>query len=288
MTTEENLAIARARHDHAAVTVITSSASVSGFGIKEVIEYFELLRFLIARDLKSRYRPTSLGRLWIFLRPVLEMCTYVIIFGYVLGVRSTHIPYPLHIYSGLVVWIMFTSVVSTSSTSLASNRHLMSKVYFPRLIVPLVTMGLALLDLLVAGSLLLVLMVLYRVAPGLPILALPVFVLLLTLFTLGVGLNVAAYSVDTADIGIALPVMLRIFMYASPITYPSDLVPEQFRALYLLNPFATLLEGLRWSLFGTPLPGYQHLALAALLTALLLHTGLLRFRNTERRLVDFL
>lgn len=277
------------RHDHGtSMTIITSSEGAAGFGLREVLEYFELLRFMIARDLKSRYRPTTLGRLWIFLRPILEMCTYVIIFGYVLGVRTTHIPYPLHIYSGLVFWIMFSGVVSAGSSCLSSNRHLMSKVYFPRLIVPLVTLGLALMDLLVAGSLLLLLMVVYRIAPGLPILALPLFILLLTALTLGVGLIVAAYSVDAADIAIALPVMLRILMYASPITYPVDLVPARFRDLYLLNPLTTILEGFRWSLVGTPLPSAEHLALATLATGMLLYYGLIRFRNTERRLVDFL
>lgn len=272
----------------ASVTIITSSEGVAGFGLREVLEYFELLRFMIARDLKSRYRPTNLGRMWIFLRPILEMCTYIVIFGYVLGVRTTHVPYPLHIYSGLVFWIMFSSVVSASSTSLASNRHLMSKVYFPRLIVPLVTLGLALMDLLVAGSLLFLLMVVYRITPALPILALPLFILLLTMLTLGVGLAIAAHSVDSADIGIALPVVLRILMYASPITYPIELVPADFRDLYLLNPFATILEGFRWSLLGTPLPSVGHLVLATLVTGLLLYNGLLRFRQTERRLVDFL
>lgn len=276
-------------HDHqTSVTIITSSKGATGFGLPEVWEHFELLRFMISRDLKSRYRPTNLGRMWIFLRPILEMCTYIAIFGYVLGVRTTHIPYPLHIYSGLVFWIMFSSVVSASSTCLASNRHLMSKVYFPRLIVPLVTLGLGLMDLLVAGSLLLLLMVVYRIAPGLPILALPLFILLLTMLTLGAGLTVAAYSVDSADIGIALPVALRILMYASPITYPTDLVPAQFRDLYLLNPLATILEGFRWSLLGTPLPSMGHLALATLATGVFLFVGLNRFRNTERRLLDFL
>jgi lipopolysaccharide transport system permease protein len=271
-----------------AEVVIEPTRSTLRASIRDVLAYSALLRFLISRDLKSRYRPTNLGRLWIFLRPLMEMLTYVVIFGYVLGVRSTHLPYPLHIYSGLVVWILFSGVVSASTTSLASNRHLMSKVYFPRLIVPLVTLGLAVMDFLVAGSLLLLMMVVYGVLPAVQVLMLPLFLLLLVALTFGVGLIVAATSVDTADIGIALPVALRILMYASPVTYPLELVPTAFRSFYLANPLAAILEGVRWSLFGTPWPGTWPLLAATGGAFAVLLFGLSRFRATERRLVDFL
>lgn len=247
-----------------------------------------LFQYLVGRDLKGRYRGMSLGWAWIILRPLLEMLTYLLVFGYIIGLRTADIPYPLHIYSGLVAWLFFSGCVVAAASSLGSNRGLMSKVFFPRLIVPLVTIGAGVVDLLVAGSLAVVLAVAYQVSPGWNILALPAFLLLLVLFTLGLGLLLGAVSVDKPDLLMAAPVVLRVWMYLSPIAYPVSLVPERFRELYLLNPFAVIIEGLRSSIAGSAMPSNGSLLYVSLLTALLLFLGLWRFRRTEQRMIDFL
>jgi lipopolysaccharide transport system permease protein len=248
----------------------------------------DLLRFLVARDLKGRYRGTTLGWLWILIRPLLEMLTYLLVFGYIIGLRTADIPYPLHIYSGLVAWLFFSGCVIAAAGSLAANRGLMSKVYFPRLIVPLVSVGAGIVDVLVAGTLVVLLAVAYRVNPGASVLALPLFLLLLVMFTLGVGLLLGSASVERPDFLLAAPVVLRAGMYLSPIAYPVSLVPERYRELYLLNPFAVILEGLRASIAGIPFPSAASLLYVTTLTLLLFLLGLWRFRRTEQRMIDYL
>jgi lipopolysaccharide transport system permease protein len=257
-------------------------------GIPDAWEHRMLFQFLVARDLKGRYRGTALGWLWILVRPLLEMLTYVVVFGYIVGVRTAEIPYPLHIYSGLVAWLFFSGCVIAAAGSLAANRGLMSKVFFPRLIIPLVAIGAGIVDLVVAGILVIVLAVAYQVSPGLGIVALPAFLLLLLAFTLGVGLLLASLSVDRPDVLLAAPVVLRVWMYLSPIVYPVTLVPERFRDLYMLNPFAVIIEGLRASLAGLALPSATSLWYVSVLTGLLLVLGLWRFRHTEQRMIDYL
>jgi len=268
--------------------VIEPGRGTRALGVLDAWEHRTLFQFLVGRDLKGRYRGTALGWLWILVRPVLEMLTYLLVFGYIIGLRTADIPYPLHIYSGLVAWLFFSGCVIGAAGSLTANRSLMSKVYFPRLIVPMVSVGTGIVDLLVAGILVVILAALYQVNPGWNIVALPAFLLLLVLFTLGIGLLLAAESVDRPDLLLAAPVALRVWMYLSPIAYPVSLVPERYRELYLLNPFAVIIEGLRSSFAGLPYPSRESLLYVSMLTVLLFLLGLWRFRRTEQRMIDYL
>ena len=268
--------------------VIEPGRGARALGLPDAWEHRTLFQFLVGRDLKGRYRGMSLGWAWIILRPLLEMLTYLVVFGYIIGLRTADIPYPLHIYSGLVAWLFFSGCVVAAANSLGSNRGLMSKVFFPRLIFPLVSLGAGVVDLLVAGTLVVILAVAYQVNPGWNILALPAFIALLVLFTLAVGLLLGAESVDRPDVLMAAPVTLRVWMYLSPIAYPVSLVPERLRDLYLLNPFTVIIEGLRASIAGVPFPSRASLLYVSVLTALLLLLGLWRFRSTEQRMIDYL
>jgi lipopolysaccharide transport system permease protein len=283
-----NISLRAAGDADSRTLVIEPGRAARALGIPDAWQHRTLFQFLVARDLKGRYRGTALGWLWILVRPLLEMLTYLTVFGYIIGVRTADIPYPLHIYSGLVAWLFFSGCVLTAAGSLTANRGLMSKVFFPRLIIPLVSIGAGIIDLLVAGTLVVVLALAYRVSPGMNVVALPAFLLLLVVFTMGVGLLLASASVDSPDLLLAAPVVLRVWMYLSPIAYPVSLVPERFRELYMLNPFTVIIEGLRASVAGIGFPSGRSLFYVSALSALLLLLGLWRFRRTEQRMVDFL
>lgn len=247
-----------------------------------------LVVYFVRRDLVGRYRPTSLGRAWVFLRPAAELLTYVLVFGFILKVRTADMPYALFLAAGLVPWLFFAQTVSGSADSLASARHIMSKVHFPRLVVPLSNMGLALVDLVVLSGVVLVLALAYGMPLGLPLLALPFFLGLLVLLAFGVSLIVAAASVSSPDVAVGVPVALRVLMYLSPVVYPRSLVPAEWLVLYDANPIATILTGVRWSLGSAVAPGPVELAFACLVVAGTLAVGTLAFLRTERQMADFL
>lgn len=271
-----------------AVTVIEAGNASLSTRLHAAWNARELLAYLVKRDLNGRYRPASLGRAWIFLRPTLEILTYVLVFGVILGVHSGPMPYPLFLCSGLVPWLFFHQTVGGSSTALASARHIMSKVHFPRLVVPLSNLALALLDLLVLFAVVLGVAAVYRTPIGVPFLALPVFLLMMAALAFGVSLLVASWSVSRPDVTIGVPVVLRVLMYLSPIVYPPTRVPDAWRNLYDLNPIAQIVTGIRWSLGSTDAPSTAHLAIAVLAVSAILLAGLLAFARTERRMIDFL
>jgi lipopolysaccharide transport system permease protein len=247
-----------------------------------------LLYYLVRRDLHGRYRPTTLGRLWIVVRPAMEVATYMVVFGIFLGISSTEMPYPLFLCAGLVPWLFFHQTVGGSADTLASARHLMSKVSFPRIIVPLNNLLLALIDLLVLFAIVLVLALAYRTPMGWPIFALPLFLAMLVMLAFGASLIVASWSVSSPDIALIVPTALRVFMYLSPIVYPPTRVPEAWRFIYDLNPIATIVTAIRWTIGAQLAPGALQIAFAALLTAAVLVGGLVAFSRSERRMIDFL
>lgn len=270
------------------VIVIKSGTHSRWLGLADLGTYGSLLRYLVGRDIKGRYRPTSFGHYWMILRPVLEMLIYVIVFGYVFGITSQPIPYPLHVYSGIVLFVFFATSLSTAANTLTGNRHLLNKIYFPRLVIPLVNITVNLVDLGAASTVVLGLMLFYAVPPALNILALPLVLALLLSLTFGLGLCVAALSVRHSDTSIWLPLATRAMLYASPVTYPVSIVPEAARFFYMFNPVAVIVEMFRWSLFGTPLPHALHLAAAVVLSLAALLLGLIWFTRVEREMIDFL
>lgn len=270
------------------VTVIDSTEASLLSKLGMTWQSRDLLVHMVKRDLNGRYRPASLGRAWIFLRPALEILTYVVVFGFFLGVRTTEMPYALFLCSGLVPWLFISQTIGGAADSLASARHVMSKVSFPRLIVPLANLCLALIDFLVLFAIVLLLVVAYRLSVGPAILALPLFIIMMVALAFGTSLLIATWSVSHPDVTIGVPVALRVMMYLSPIVYPPAVVPAALRPFFDLNPVAVIVSGIRWSIGGTAAPSAISVVFATVLVTVVLIAGLAAFVRAERRMIDFL
>jgi lipopolysaccharide transport system permease protein len=255
--------------------------------LKEAWAQRELLGFLIWRDLKVRYRQTLLGAAWVILQPLLTALVFTVFMSRLARVPSDGLPYPLFAYAGLLPWTFFSNAVSTSSYSLISNSYIITKVYFPRLIIPAAVVGVRLVDFLVASVVLTVLMSFYGIGPGWSMLMLPLLTVEVTLFALGVGLCFSVWNVKYRDIGTALPVLIQLWLFASPIIYPSSLVPEGWRGIYSINPMAGIVEGIRASLFGTGFD-WGGITISAVVTLLLLAYSVRAFCRRGEGLVESL
>jgi lipopolysaccharide transport system permease protein len=246
----------------------------------------ELLYFLIWRDVKVRYKQTLIGAGWAVLQPVLTMLIFTAVFRGLAGVPSDGMPYPIFAYAGLLPWSYFSFALARASVSLVSNSTLITKVYFPRLIIPLSSVISPLLDFGVAFIMLLGLMAWFRVAPGRPILALPVFLLLCGLTAFAVSVWLAALCVRYRDVGVVIPFLVQIWMYASPVAYPARLVPERWQILYGLNPMTGIIEGFRWALLGMQPPNIPLMVMSSLAVLVILCGGLVYFKRMERVFAD--
>lgn len=254
--------------------------------LKDLWEYRELLYFLVWRDIKVRYKQTALGVAWALLQPLLTMLVFTVFFGRLAKVPSDGIPYPVFAYTALLPWQLFAFALNESSTSLVTNKNLLTKVYFPRLIVPMASVFAGLVDFALAFVLLLGLMVIYHVTPTLAIAWLPVFLLLAVATALSVGLWLSALNVKFRDVRYLIPFLTQFWMFATPVAYPSSMVPEPWREWYGLNPMAGVVEGFRWALLGKS--GNPGLLVWVSVTAvvLLLTGGLYYFRRTEATFAD--
>src|SRR5215470_7789394 len=212
--------------------------------------YRELLYFLTWRDVKVRYKQTVLGIAWVLLQPLLTTTIFTIFFGNLAQVPSDNLPYPLFVYSVMLPWTFFASSLTNSGNSLVTNANLITKVYFPRMIIPAAAIAARFVDFAVGFVVLIGMMVFYNVSPTTSILMLPILVLLVALLTLGFGMWTSALNVKYRDIGVILPVLVQLWMFASPVVYPSSLVPDKYRWVYELNPMTGILEGFRASLLG--------------------------------------
>lgn len=247
--------------------------------------YRELLYFLVWRDVKVRYKQTALGVLWVILQPLLTMLVFTVLFGLLLNVPSGDIPYPIFSLTGLVAWQYFAGSLTRASTSLVGSANLITKVYFPRLIIPISGVLGGLVDFAIGLALLLVMMFIYRFPLRPTILLLPVFLLLAMATALGFGLWLAALNVKYRDINYLVPFMVQIWLYVTPVAFGSSLIPERYRWLLGLNPMTGVVEGFRWALLGQEPPG-QLFALSVIITLTVLMTGLIFFRRTERTFAD--
>ena len=254
--------------------------------LREVWRARELLYFLAWRDLKVRYKQTVLGLAWAILQPLLAMVVFSVVFGHLARVPSDGVPYPVFVYCALLPWSLFAHALTESSQSLVGNRALITKVYFPRLIIPLAPLLVALVDFAIAGVVLAGLMAWYGIVPGLAILTAPLFVLFALVTALAVGIWLAALNVQYRDVRHALPFLTQLWFFATPVAYPSSLLPEPWRSLYGMNPMAGVVEGFRWALVGRPeIPGA--LVLVSIITVgLLLFAGLRSFTRMERVFAD--
>jgi lipopolysaccharide transport system permease protein len=258
----------------------------SAFDFREIWAYRDLLWVLIEREIKLRYKQTALGVIWVILQPLIAALIFAVILGRFANLPSDKFPYLVFVFSGLVAWTYFTSAVQRGSNSLIANSQLITKVYFPRLLIPLANTMAAFVDLLVMLAIMVILMFAYRIRPGLQLLTLPMFLFLLILTATGVTLWLAALSVRYRDFAYALPFLLQVWMYASPIIYPASVVPERWKLVYGLNPAVGLIEGFRWSLLGRGTITMQTLFLTGVISLSVAISGALFFRRVERSFAD--
>jgi lipopolysaccharide transport system permease protein len=253
--------------------------------LREIWQHRELLYYLVWRDLKARYKQTLLGILWVILQPMMMTLVFTIFLGKLVRVQTGVTPYPLFLYAGLLPWIFFSNAVSSGSYSILASSQMITKVYLPRLIIPAAAVSVRLSDFLVASLVLIVLMLYYGVHLGWQILLLPLLMLELTLLALALSALLSALNVKYRDTGTALPVMLQVWMFASPIVYPRDLVPARWEWAYQINPLTGMIEGFRSAFLGLPI-NRQGLALSWLITIILLVFSMFVFRRLEDDFAD--
>lgn len=255
-------------------------------GLRDVWEYRELLYFMLWREVKGRYRQMAFGPLWIILAPLIQMFIYSVIFGGLAKLPSEGVPYPIFTYVALLPWQFFANATRLSATSLVSQQHMIAKVYFPRLVIPLSALLSSFVDFLASFVVLVAMMLFYRVVPTWNMLYLPLFLLLAAVTALGIGLWLAGLAVKFHDVAIGLSFAIDIWKYLTPVVYSATLVPAQWQTLYRLNPMTTVVDGFRWALLGIGSPPDATALIAAGLVVVLLVTGAFYFRRTERTIVD--
>jgi lipopolysaccharide transport system permease protein len=246
----------------------------------------DLLYFLVWRDVKIRYKQTIIGAAWAILQPLLTLIVFSLIFGRVAKIPSDNLPYPVFMLSALLPWNLFASSLARGGDSVVNNAGLLSKVYFPRLILPIAAILSPLLDFAMAFVVLIVLMIWYGIVPNIGVVTLPLFVGLAMLTALGVGMVLAAMNARYRDVGYAVPFLVQLWMFVSPVTYPVSMIPERWRFVYSLNPMAGVVEGFRWALLSKQSPDFGVIAISAATVVVLLVPALAFFRQTERTFAD--
>lgn len=268
------------------VVFIRSSNGGNSLELREVWEFRELLYFLIWRDIKVRYKQTVLGAAWAIVQPFLTMVVFSIFFGYLGRMPSEGVPYPIFTYCGLLPWTLFANALNQAANSLVLEEKVITKVYFPRVIVPMAAVLAGLMDFAIAFVVLVGMMLFYGVVPGVALLTIPLFVLLAAGTALAVGLWLAALNVKYRDVRYVIPFLIQFWLFATPVAYPSSLIPEPWRTIYGLNPMAGVVEGFRWALLHTEKGPGPMLALSALTVVGLLTGGLYYFRRLEESFAD--
>jgi homopolymeric O-antigen transport system permease protein len=253
--------------------------------LKSLWAYRELLYFLTWRDVKVRYKQTVLGVAWAVIQPLFTMITFSIFFGKLAGLPSDGIPYPLFAYAALMPWTFFSNALTSSGNSLVGSAHLITKVYFPRMIIPAAAVAAGLIDLMIAFGILIVLMVYYGVGMTWNLLMVPALVAMTALLAVAVGMWMSALNVKYRDIRYALPFAIQLLMFVTPIIYPVGIVPERFRLALSLNPLTGIIEGYRAAFFGRPFD-WPSLAISAAITFALLCYSAYHFKRVERTLAD--
>lgn len=256
--------------------------------LNELWEYRELLFFMIWRDVKVRYKQTVMGMSWAVIQPFFTMVIFSLFFGRLAQVPSDGIPYPIFSYAALVPWGFFANGITSSSNSLLVSSNLVKKVYFPRLVLPIAAVVGGVVDFVIAFSVLLLMMFYFGIVPTINIIWVPVFLLLALVTSLGVGLWFSAMNVQFRDIRYAVPFLVQVWLFATPIAYPSSLLDEPWKTLYGLNPMAGVVEGFRWALLGTDTAPGPMIIVSAVVAVLLLISGLFYFRRMEKSFADLI
>ena len=272
-------------HQH--VTLIEPAKGWRMLDWRELWAYRELLWVLTARDVKVRYKQTVLGAGWAILRPFITMVIFSVVFGHLARMPSDGYPYPVFVYAALLPWTFFAAVIGTSGNSLVGSSHLVSKVYFPRLIIPLSSVGAGLVDLLISTGILLLMMLYYGVGWSWNLLAAPVLLLFVIFTALGVGTLLSALTVAYRDFTHLTPFMVQIWMYITPVIFPVSLVPERWQWLLYLNPMTGLVEGFRSAFLGKPFD-MTGLGISFAIAVAIFLAGVAYFEKVERRFADII
>lgn len=267
------------------VAVIQPSKSWVAINFADLFNYRELLYFLTWRDVKVRYKQTALGAAWAVLQPLLMMVIFSLLFGRVAGIPSDGIPYPLFAYAGALVWTFFAGAITNSGNSLVGSAHLITKIYFPRMIIPAAAVCASAVDFILAFIVLVPLMIYYQVKPTWQLALVPGLVLLLIILASGVGMWMSALNVKYRDVRFALPFLTQIWMFLSPVIYPLSHLPPRAKFIMMLNPVAGIVEGFRAALFGLPI-NWRALFVSAVMATIILIYAAFWFRRTEREFAD--
>jgi lipopolysaccharide transport system permease protein len=268
------------------VVVVEPSTGWTPLRLSDLWTYRELLYFLVWRDIKVRYKQTVLGGAWAILQPFLTMVVFSLFFGHLAKVPSDGVPYPVFAYSALVPWTFFANGVTLSANSLVGNANLISKVYFPRLVIPLAAVLSGLVDFALAFVVLVGLLLFYGITPGIEVLLLPLFLLLAVITAIAAGLWLSALNVAFRDVRYAVPFLIQLWLFATPVAYPASLLHEPWRTVFALNPMVGVVEGFRWALLGTTTAVGPLAAVSCLVAIALLLGGLHYFRRLERNFAD--
>lgn len=269
----------------APVSIIRPQTGWRSLDVAELWRYRELLWILTERDIKVRYKQTVLGFLWAIIQPLMMMVVFSVFFGRLAGMPSDGLPYPIFVYAGLLPWTFFANATGNASASLVGSAGLVSKVYFPRLVIPLSSAGSALVDFAIAILVLLAMMLWYGVGLSLNLVAAPLLVAGAILIALGVGIGVSALTVTYRDFRYAVPFMMQLWLFATPVVYPASLVPESWRWLMFLNPMAGIIEGFRSAFLDRPFD-WPSIGLSFAVAVVVFAVGIAYFERVERRFAD--
>ncbi len=265
---------------------IKPSTGLTALNLRDLWIYRELVFFMIWRDIKVRYKQTLLGAAWAVIQPVLTMLIFNFIFGTVAKVNTEGIPYPIFSYTALLPWGLFSAALNNASRSLTTNQNMVSKIYFPRLVLPLASVLGGLVDFAIAFLILVVLMIYYKVTPTTAIWTLPLFLLLTVVTALGVALWLSAINVQYRDVNYVLPFLTQFWLFLTPVAYSANVISAKWQFVYSLNPMAGVVNGFRWALLGTNTGPSMNMLISICISLIFLVSGLFYFRSMERTFAD--
>ena len=271
------------------VVIIKPSRGWVGLKLSDLWLYRELVYFLTWRDIKVRYKQSVLGILWAILKPFMAMVVFTIFFGNFAKIPSDGVPYPIFSYTATLPWELFAAALGVASRSMVSNSNMVSKIYFPRMIIPLASVMSSVVDFFIGFTILIGMMIFYKVTPTIAILWLPLLILLALVTALGVGFWSSALMVRYRDVGYIMPFIANLWMYLTPVVYPSSMIPEKWRLLYALNPMTGVVEGFRYALLGTTQSVSSGMILvSSLIAVVVLISGMFYFRRMEKQFADMI
>jgi lipopolysaccharide transport system permease protein len=257
-------------------------------GLREVWEFRELFYFLAWRDMKTRYAQTAIGAGWAIMQPLLTTIIFTVVFSYWAKVPSDGLPYPIFAYAAILPWTLFARSLERSTLSIVSEGGLIKKVYFPRVIIPITSTFINLVDFMVGLTILIIMMLWYQIWPTWGIVTLPFFVGMALAASLSVSMWLSAINVKYRDVASVVPLLTQLWMFASPVLYPSSIVPERLQSWYALNPMAGVIEGFRWALLGKQHPDWNIVMISGCVVCVLLLTGMMFFKRVERTFADII